>query len=311
MKELMKYPEVLNANDVRNVRFEFNEGEYFIEEKVDGSQFRFGIVDGEFKFGSHHINYEGYTTDKMFQQAVVIAEGVLKKVNGFNNIIFFTEYLSKPKQNTLKYNRIPMNNFYLFDVAVDGKFAKPNEVIKFAEEIEVEPVKILEVDRQLPKSEYLNNIINTTDSILGGEKIEGVVIKNYDMNIIINGKMRFFSLKYVREKFRELNKIEHLNENKIPKTEDIINHLINKEAVWNKSIQRIQEDGIITYEMKDIQNLIEMVKEDIEKEYKETIKEELYNAFKKDIEREIIKGLPEYYKKYLYKIIKEGSKDGI
>jgi hypothetical protein len=306
MKELMKYPEVLNANDVRKTRIEFSEGEYFIEEKVDGSQFRFGIVDGEHKFGSHHIDYEGYTTDKMFQQAVVIAEGILKKVSGFDNIVFFAEYLAKPKQNALKYSRVPLSNFYLFDVAVDGKFVSPSEVIKFADEVGVEPVRVLEVKRQLPEIEYLDSIVNM-ESVLGGEKMEGVVIKNYDMNIVINGKLRFFSLKYVREKFRELNKIEHLDENKKVSPEDIVSRLINKEAVWSKAIQRIQEDGIITYEMRDIQSLIEAVKDDIEKEYKETIKEEMYRVYKKDIEKAVVRGLAEYYKKYLYEAIKGGG----
>ncbi|MGC8605919.1 MAG: RNA ligase family protein, partial [Desulfomonilaceae bacterium] len=116
-------------------RIDLRSGKYYIEEKVDGSQFRFGIVGGAMAFGSHNIDYNGYTTDKMFTEAITRAEAMLKNIQVKGDTVFFAEYLQKPHHNALHYARVPQNSFYLFDVMVDGAFVSPEEVIRWAERL--------------------------------------------------------------------------------------------------------------------------------------------------------------------------------
>ncbi len=93
-------------------------GEVIVQEKVDGSQFVFGIDEhGEVGCRSHRQQLVMDYPEGMFKEAVEYVQRIAPKLAFLNGPIwFYCEYLQKPKHNTLKYNRTPTNHLVLFDV---------------------------------------------------------------------------------------------------------------------------------------------------------------------------------------------------
>jgi hypothetical protein len=135
------------------------------------------------------------------------------------------------------------------------------------------------------------------ESILGGQKIEGIVIKNYqrfglDKKVLMG--------KYVSEAFKEVHSAEWKESN--PTKNDIIQKLIlqlKTPARWAKAVQHLRESGTLTHSPKDIGALIKEVQQDTEAECREDIKDALYSQAMPHIKRGIIGGLPEWYKEKL------------
>ena len=299
----MKYPKVV-SRDVLNKFTLANNGLFYIEEKYDGSHFRFGIdKEGNRWFGSKEVTYSDVRLpDKMFVKAVEKANqalDILEKTEKIDNYyIFFSEYIKSPKHNTLTYDREPRNNLVLFDIVKDGIFLEPNNVRHMASKMDIEPVSLREILDRFPTFDEAKSLINT--SSLGGTNMEGVVIKNYDIMLEINGQIRPLIYKIVRDDFKELNDKEW---NKHSKDNDVINKIasaLNKEAIFRKAVQHLNDSGQATGEMKDMVKLIPLVYKDLYEEYQPIIEDILFKHFQKDIEKTIIHGLPEYYKQILY-----------
>ena len=90
-------------------------GPVTIEEKVDGSQFSFGIFDGEVKVRSKGQQLVVDAPEKMFTKAV---EQVLARQELLHDgWTYRAEYLRSPKHNTLKYDRHPNGHLVIFDIA--------------------------------------------------------------------------------------------------------------------------------------------------------------------------------------------------
>jgi len=147
---------------------------------------------------------------------------------------------------------------------------------------------------------FMNLMDNT--SILGGSKIEGVVIKNYQ-RYGRDGKCLMG--KFVSEKFKEIHQGSWRKKN--PGGKDIIQLIIEElrtPARWNKAIQRLR-DGDCTYEYtqspKDIGPLLKLINYDILEECKEIIQEKLFKWAWRNISRGITRGFAEYYKEELTK----------
>jgi hypothetical protein len=100
-------------------------GDVVLQEKVDGSQFRFGLnEDKAIVLGSRSVNYEGYNVDGMFKLVVDYIQGLEKQIvtDFLPDTYFFSEYLMKEKHNVLQYERVPLNNLMLFDCLEQGRF---------------------------------------------------------------------------------------------------------------------------------------------------------------------------------------------
>ena len=113
MSIMMKYPKILElgATPILDVF----RSDVIVEEKIDGSLFRFGKTsEGTFFMGSKAVDLYEDNIPKMFAKACDFALSVRDSLpEGF---VFFTEYLEKPKHNVLTYARVPENNLLLFDV---------------------------------------------------------------------------------------------------------------------------------------------------------------------------------------------------
>ena len=271
-----------------------------LEEKIDGSQFSFGvfIVEGmpELKCRSKGCQLNVELPEKMFAEAVNTAKELFPLLK--TGWTYRAEYLQKPKHNALAYERIPNKHLIVFDINTGEEEYMPYEQkAKECKRIGLECVpKIYEGKVSEPNIilDFLNNI-----SILGGQKIEGVVIKNYKR---FGQDKKALMGKYVSEAYKEVHSSEWRNSN--PTGGDIIQQIIMQyktPARWNKAIQHLRDKGLLENSPKDIGLLLKECQEDIHKECAEEIQAKLWAWAKSHILRGCVAGLPEWYKEELLK----------
>lgn len=271
-------------------------GNVVISEKLDGSQISFMKDEqGKLHLRSHHAEiFDG--DNSMFQKGVQAIKTISEKLTP--NWIYRGEYLRTPKHNVLAYSRIPANHIYLFDINTGlEQYVEPQVVQEKAIELGFEPVKIVyqgkgsKIDFEVLKT-LLDN-----ESVLGGTKIEGLVIKNYEQF----GKDKHCLMgKYVKEEMKE--RIQKGGGK--PGGKDIISEIglsLKTEARWNKSIQHLTEQGLILNEPKDIGPLLKEINQDVLKEETDYIKDRLFRWAWPSIGRIVNAGFPEYYKEKLAK----------
>jgi hypothetical protein len=143
-------------------------------------------------------------------------------------------------------------------------------------------------------------------SVLGGTKIEGVVIKPTEYNVFGRDK-KCLMAKFVSEAFKEIHGGEWRKNN--PTTKDIIIEVGQKyktDARWHKAVQHIRERGELEDSPRDIAKLIKEVPADISKECMDEIKDMLWHHAWPSIRRIVCGGLPEWYKEQLLKKQFEG-----
>ena len=106
------YPKIW-ALGHRAVR-ELFDGDVFVEEKVDGSQFSFGVFNDELRCRSKGADINTQAPEKMFAKAVETAQRLGPDL--LEGATYRGEYLQKPKHNTLAYDRVPEGNIIIFDI---------------------------------------------------------------------------------------------------------------------------------------------------------------------------------------------------
>jgi hypothetical protein len=272
-----------------------------ITEKVDGSQFDFGKIDGVLYFRSKGAQLYAENPDKMFKEAVDYAVSIQDRLP--DNTCFFCEYLKNPRHNILKYERIPKNHLILFGVSDNtGTFFKKTykQLQEFADMIGVDIVPLI-YKGKIKTAEELKKFLDT-DSILGGTKIEGIVVKNYKNAFLLGGQpIPLMMGKYVSESFKETHREKWGSEfTSAGKWATFVKSFCT-EARWHKSIQHLKEKGQLENSPRDIGKLIAEIKTDITEEEKENIKTFLWKEFGDEILRGSTKGFPEWYKDYLLK----------
>jgi hypothetical protein len=145
-----------------------------VEEKIDGSQFSFGRFNGELRVKSKGKEMIADAPEKLFKEAVATAAS-LELRDGWT---YRGECLQKPKHNSLAYDRVPHGNVILFDINSDEeRYLSYEEKQAEATRLGLEIVPLLFTGKIESANDVLSFLERT--SILGGQKIEGVVIKNY------------------------------------------------------------------------------------------------------------------------------------
>lgn len=295
MSSWHSYPKVWNMGHAAIEELFYDE--IIVEEKIDGSQFSFGLINGELKVRSKGKEMELYAPEKMFQNAIDVVISLKDKL--MPNYTYRAEYLQKPKHNVLCYDRIPKNHLIIFDINVEEeKYLSREEKEKEAERLELEYVPLL-YKGKISSYHDLAQLLDKT-SCLGGQKIEGFVVKNYNKY----GKDKKVLLgKHVSESFKEKHKVDWKIEN--PGQNDIIENLINTyrtPARWDKAIIHLKEMGELENTPKDISKIIKEVPKDLLVECENEIKEALFNWAYPKLIRGVNKGLAEYYKEKLFKL---------
>ena len=278
-----------------------------ITEKIDGSQFCFGVdAQGEIVMRSRGQQIFKESHPKDFDKAVELVESVKPLLRPRRIIYFYGEYLRKEKHNVLSYDRVPKGNLIIFGVKQDGAFIYHHAVLSaLAADLGLEVVPLL-YHGKVPSPEFLGQFLNY-QSVLGKEKVEGIVIKNYQEFSMFGGCPIPAFGKYVRADFKERHS-QTWSENK-SWTEEIKARLDSfcTEARWQKSVQHLKDQGLIIGEPKDIGPLIKEITQDVLIEEVQNIKEELFKIVKPELLRRVVKGFPEWYKASLLKEISYGQ----
>jgi RNA ligase len=275
-----------------------------VEEKIDGSQFSFGIIDGELSCHSKGKQQLIDAPDDMFQKAV----NVIKTLPLQKGWMYRGEFLAKPKHNTLSYARTPKNNIILFDINSGlEEYLSPRDKLLEAERIGLECVPKM-FEGLVEDFEMFKSFLDK-ESTLGGCKVEGVVVKNYS---IFTSEKKAAMGKYVSEDFKEKHdgdwKGRNLNKSDL---EFLLIEEYKTEARWRKALEHLRDDGKLEGSPRDIALFMKEVPVDILKECEQEIKDKLFKHFWPKISRGVIRGLPEWYKDYLAKGAFEEGKDGL
>lgn len=258
------------------------------------SQFSFQLLaDDTIAFRSKGQEITEDNAQKMWMGAIehITINGMLTP-----GYIYRAECLFRPKHNVLAYNRKPFGDLVLYDVERDdGTFLTWHEKLSESIILGIDVVPLLGIYTNM-RQEELDNLL-TLESFLGGPKIEGVVIKPVGYNLYGQDKKVLMG-KFVSEAFKEQHKQAW------PKSEslDIASMLaaeFSNPPRWRKSLQHMNEDGLVTNSYKDIGPLVMAVLEDIKKEGKEEIMEAMWSHFWPAIAKKSGHGIAEWYKQYL------------
>ena len=298
--DIPSYPKVLTfgTRGTENVL----DGPVAVQEKVDGSMFRFGIKDSELVMASHHSSLVADGPKSMFDEAIDYVKSredmlrFIAQTQG-SSVLLYCEYLQQSKHNTLSYARAPQNHLVLFDAVIGDDFVDYSNLESLAASLRIDVVPLL-YSGEITKGE-LDKLLETP-SYLGNETVEGIVIKNYNQHIAIGGRLYPIFVKLVREKFKERNNKEWRKNSGKSVIQDYIESF-GSEARWLKAIQRRREDGELLHAPQDIGPLIKIINQDMIDEEEENIKDFFYKQFIKEILRSATRGFPYWYKDWLAK----------
>ena len=278
------------------------EGEVEITEKIDGSQFSFGISEdsnlvvrskGKELFFDH--------PEKLFSTAL---EWVAKNEKDIRKVcppgtFVYGEFLRVPKHNVLAYSRVPKNGIMVFGVREKQNLIGGYErLVEVAALLDLETVPLLD-KTTIASFEDLKKYL-TRESVLGGVLVEGLVVKNYRQYCLLSDFNWISMGKFVREEFKESH-AEQWGQISGKNWLDRLKETLRTEARWQKSIQHLRERSELTESVQDIGRLLTEVERDFEEEEKERIMKILWRELSPEILRHIKRGLPEWYKEWLAK----------
>lgn len=300
MNSLNSYPSIYALG--HSAISELLKGPVIVEEKIDGSQFSFLKTEkGELMCRSKGAQINMFAPEGMFLKGVETLRAMLDKLP--TDIVFRGEYLSKPKHNVLVYARVPANNIILFDINPSLEtYLSPEDKLKLATELGFEIVPTLFrgiIDDPAKVREFLE-----TESVLGGQKIEGVVIKPENYDLFGRDKKALMG-KFVSEAFKEVHAGEWKRDHATKGPQEIIQLLATNYATparWQKALIHLRESGEITNSPKDIEKLMASVAPDVLKECEAEIRDKVFEWVWPQLRRSLTKGLPEWYKEELLKL---------
>lgn len=294
MEQLKSYSKIYQLGH-RETLGMFAQGPVTVEEKLDGSQFSFGIKDGVLMARSrNNVQFNeqtGQRGDKMFNIAI---DQILKIRDLLHEgWTYRGEYLSKPKHNTLAYDRVPRGNIAIFDIdRGDNSYLTYAEKAVEADRIGLEVVSLI-FEGRFDSAQDMLALLDRL-SMLGGSKIEGMVFKQYEM---LDCKGNVVMAKYVSEAFKEIHQKDWKGRN--PGKKDVLQAItesLRTTARWNKALQHLKERGEIEDEPRDIGKLVAEIQLDTMEEWLDYIVQQLLKWAIPHIKRGIVRGVPEWYK---------------
>jgi len=282
--EIVNYPKVhaVGHSAIPNLF----DGDVYVEEKIDGSQFSFGVFGDELQCFSKSKQLDIHAPEGMFVEAVEYVKQIEHLLA--QESLYTCEYLRVPKHNVLHYSRCPRNYLMLLDIGYGYKFVSQNMKKFEAEWIGIECVPLYYHGKILGLKDLRKLLDNI--SVLGGTLIEGVVVKNYNFSPPLFGK-------YKSDKYTEVARNW-----KLKPGDSVLKKLAEQygtQARWEKALQHLQERGEIVGGPADIHQLNKEVMADVKEECEDEIKEFLFTHYWKELKHELARGLPNWYMEYL------------
>ncbi len=302
--EFQKWPKIHSFGHRYN-RHIFD-GNVQITEKVDGSQFSFGMLGSDLIIRSKEASL--YPEDPQSQFAPAVEH--VKHLYAANKLVpgrmFYSETLSKPKHNVLHYSRVPLNNIALFGVHIVGLnlWLDYGSLMQYAKQLDIDVVPTFPSSSGYVKAfdgtidmDYLTSLFKK-ESFLGGSTIEGIVITDYKATLVdMEGTPPWKAAKMVAPEMAEKHN------RRIPRPGSIswgaFKETYHTDARWHKAIQHLRDAGKLTDSVKDIGPIIQEIQRDIKDEDYDIIMEFLWRNFGVDLLRNAIQGFPEFYKNRL------------
>jgi hypothetical protein len=281
-----------------------------VEEKIDGSQFSFGLfpdtdtpvvrMDGGVGYGLK-IRSRGAVMHPdapvdMFKRPTETVKSLIPMLKlGWT---YRGEVLVKKQHNALAYDRTPEGYIIIWDIN-PGYEEYLDYQAKAAEaaRLGLECVPLLYTG-MVAGIEQFRTFLDTT-SCLGGQKIEGVVVKPLGYSLFGTDKKVLIG-KFVSEAFKEVHRKTWGESN--PAGKDILALIGAKyttAARWQKALAHLRETGKIEDSPRDIGLLINEVPVDVLSDSQDEIKEALFKWAWPHIKRQVTRGLAEWYKEKL------------
>lgn len=279
-------------------------GPVVVQEKVDGSNFCFGKTRAGELFCMSRSQHIDLDAPGMFAEGVEHVKAVAHRI--YPGEAIRAEYLKKPRHNLLAYDRTPKGHLVAFERevqnGVSGVWNTDPDSLNLAEvcgdlaiDIVPELICIQFLSWDGVKRWVDEQKIFERESFLGGQKIEGIVLKNYER---FNEHGSILVAKYVRAEFKEQHQHVKMTERDDPI--QAIGHRIGGPARWNKAVQHLRETGQLKDGCEDIPALMKRVFQDVEAEEVDNIKDALFKQFKRAVLKGATQGLPEWYKGQLW-----------
>ncbi len=280
-----------------------------VEEKIDGSQFSFGVIDGELEMRSKGAQLFPPVKDNLFKAATEYVQDIKDSLTpGWT---YRGEVLYREKHNALLYGRVPRNNIAIFDIDTgDQNFLGPKDKEKEAKRLKLDIATVFHTGLMITDLNQVKGLLDQYSGLstqVHKVKLEGIVIKNYN-RFGRDGKVLMG--KWVREEFKEVQRKDWKKGNLQGK--DIIQNLIamyRTEARWDKALQHLRESGKLEGSPRDIGILLAEIQRDTKHECEDEIKDYLMKWAWKKIGRGITAGFPEYYKDKLAEAQFETTKE--
>ena len=272
------------------------EGEVEVTEKIDGSQFVFGKFDGVLYMRSKGAALYPEKPEKMFKDGMSYIDSIQESLP--DGVAFYCEYLRQPRHNILTYQRIPKNGLALFGAMGMVSKSFSDSISEHAEKLNIDSAPVL-FKGNIESVEQLTELLET-DSFLGGNKVEGVVVKNYAKPFLLGGQpIPIMAGKFVSEQFKEKHKNNWGKEYSQKGKWQAFIESFKTEARWHKAIQHLRDTGQLENSPRDIGKLIKEIQHDIADEEKDNIKDFLWREFGREVLANSTKGFPEWYKEHL------------
>lgn len=274
-----------------------------VEEKIDGSQFSFGIIDNQLYCRSRNKVLELSNPEKMFAPAVEHVVSIQDRLP--EGVIFRGEAVTSKRHNTLEYSRIPNGSIVVFNADDTNNMStlfidEIKEMVELLGMEAVDTLDFIEIPDNIASIKVQLEEFLTRESMLGGVQMEGVVVKRLQNPLYFYDKPLFCKL--VRQSFKELNKLVWSGTN--PKSGDVLQSAVDAvctEARFNKTVQHLKEQGNWDGSAKDIGPLMKLLQQDIEEEDSEYLKNKLWKWALPQIKRMAGARMPQWYKDKLMK----------
>jgi len=268
-----------------------------ITEKVDGSQFSFGLISDDLECHTKRTKMKLDHPEDQFIPAVRYVMEIADKLHP--NWVYFGETLKRPKHNVIKYDRVPENHIAIFGILdLTSHNYLSWEIMKLeADVLKVDVVPCL--FRGRTDFENAKKLISQV-SFLGGANIEGFVVKNYDRPTDVGGVVfPIMCGKLVHESFKEKHAdLASRGASKRDSWEAFCEGYCNTNR-WRKAVRHLADDGTLIGDPRDIGLLVREIHNDIIEEEKDEILEFLWKHHSPHLLKRTIQGFPDWYKDQL------------
>lgn len=288
------YGSIVNANKLQSPYVA--PGIMFLQEKIDGSQFRFRVIDGELRCWSRgrQLNVTEHNHDKLFASAVESAKRLAALLP--EGHVFCAEAMASRRHNIVQYDRAPSTGMVLFDVWTPQLgYADHMGVSAWGDALGLEVAPYI---RTFGPGQFINipALVEETRSavsMLGGP-VEGFVLKALDAVDRFGGLVRW---KIINPSFSETKVVKKATSQHAELFE--IGKSVATAMRWQKAVNRLREKGLLRMNNSDIGQVIKEIQADIEKEELDVIKARLWVGARKDIFRGALDGFPGWYQAQL------------